>query len=52
MERVSIRIHLYVMIVIMETSGKMPNTFDLVISAIMFGCGMGGIFAAIFALYT
>ncbi len=28
------------------------NSFDLVISAVMFGCGMGGIFAAIFTLYT
>lgn len=28
------------------------NSFDLVISAVMFGCGMGGVFAAIFTLYT
>jgi hypothetical protein len=28
------------------------NSFDLVISAVMFGCGMGGIIAAVFALST
>lgn len=28
------------------------SSFDLVISAVMFGCGMGGVFAAVIALYT
>jgi len=28
------------------------KSFDLVISAVMFGCGMGGILAAVLTLYT
>jgi len=32
-----------------EDSG---NSFALIISAVMFGCGMGGIVAAVYALYA
>ena len=31
-----------------ETKGS----FDIIISAVMFGCGMGGVFAAVFSFYV